>query len=174
MYCAWCKEAKMSQLGALQSSDFQPGAGDAHVISSLQEGDGHAGYHQHHCGVVNASVEGTGAGGPWGWEGSCWVWEDFIEEVTFEETLEVRCKLANWTKEERSFQMEGNFAKPYSSKVYSGKLEHSEMTRRNSSVWGIVKFEERGPEFEGTGVFSPPYQVWNFSSGKGMQLKLFT
>lgn len=36
--------------------------------------------------------------------------EGFTEEVTFEESLKVRFKLANWIKEGRLFQVEGNFA----------------------------------------------------------------
>lgn len=49
-----------------------------------------------------------------------------MEEVTFEESLAVRCKLANWIKEGRAFQVEGNFA---SGTVYKRRLQHSEMTR---------------------------------------------
>lgn len=49
---------------------------------------------------------------PEGWLGGCWVRAGFTEEVTFKDTLEERCKLANWIKEGRAFQVEGNFAKP--------------------------------------------------------------
>ena len=52
----------MTQLGHLSSGDLQSGAGDEDVISSLQESNGCAGYHQH--GAVNSSVVRAGVQGP--------------------------------------------------------------------------------------------------------------
>lgn len=37
-------------------------------------------------------------GGPWGQEVECWSVEGFAEEVIFEESLEISCKMASWTK----------------------------------------------------------------------------
>lgn len=52
----------MNQLWSLSSGDLQSGAGDEDVMSSLQESNGSAGYHQH--GAVNSSVMRAGVEGP--------------------------------------------------------------------------------------------------------------
>lgn len=50
-------------------------------------------------------------GGPWGQEVECWSVEGFTEEVIFEESLEISCKMASWTKG-RASQVKGDFPKP--------------------------------------------------------------